>query len=146
MIDAFSRCVNLFRPDEVVCMYIDELNPAIIFLVQQFNDTHEGCTCMQLVQQAKSEGDTFRVQTTLSSRGLITKTTSVRQTRALNMTQFRSKSTYDQPISGYEDAEPHPVEHYYAPASVPLSSKLCSTLYRDSEEKGQNNQFLMKST
>lgn len=65
--DAFSRCDNVFLPEEVTNMYIDGLTTAINYEVWRSRDTHERCTCMEAVQQAESEGDIFKARTALSS-------------------------------------------------------------------------------
>lgn len=46
MNDDFSRFGYVFPPEEVIGMYTDGLTPIINSLVQQFRDTHKGCTYM----------------------------------------------------------------------------------------------------
>lgn len=80
IIDAFSRCGKCI-PEEVINTYIDGLTLAVNSLFRRFCHTREGCTYLEVVQQAESERDAFRARTALPSTGPIPRTTPVRQTR-----------------------------------------------------------------
>lgn len=114
MNDTLSRCGNVFPSEEVINMYIFELTLAISSPVQQFYDTHERSTSMEVAQQAKSEGDDFWARTVLPFRGSKSRATPTRKTWALDMTRSRSESTYGRQIPGHEDAETSLMKGYYA--------------------------------
>lgn len=143
MNDAFSRCSIELPPEEVIKMHINRLTAATNSLFQRFRNSHEWCTYMEVLQEAKSEGNAFRARAALPSRASTPGTTPVRQTRAVNMTVFSSESTYDQPVSVYGDAEDHLLNDYYVLTSVPPSSMPSMTMSKESKEEEQDNQFLM---
>lgn len=138
---AFSRCSNAFLPEEVINMYINGLTLAINSLVQRFRDTHEGCTYMDVAPQAMSEGDALRTRTAPIPRKAVPRTTLVKQTRTVNMTQPSSKSAYGQHILGNEEAVAHPIDDYHDPTVIHSSTIPSTTLSRKSKERGHDNQF-----
>lgn len=116
-------------------MDIDGLTTAINTLVTRFYGTHERCKYMKVVQLAKSENGALREAAALPSRESITRTSFVRQTRALNITQSCFESSCGQPIPGYRDAGTHLMNEYYAPILVPPSFIPSMSWVRESEEE-----------
>lgn len=49
-----------FPPEDIININIEELTPVVNFLVPRFPDTHEHCMYVEVVKQAKSEGDAVR--------------------------------------------------------------------------------------
>lgn len=124
-------------------MYIDVLLPAVNSLVQQFRDTHQRCTYIDFVQQARSLGDALRGPGVPILDEAVPGIASIRQTRALKMTQSSSESTCDLRVYGCGDIEAHLMSDHGDGSTVPLSSTSSMTVAGGFEEETQASSFLM---
>lgn len=119
---AVSLCGTVCLSHEAINIQTDELSPAVNFLVQQFSDTDEGGTFMEVMQQAKSEGNSLWALSAFHRGVSVPRTTYVKQTRTLNITLYSTDLAYNTLTLVDGDAEANLTEDYYVQTSASSSS------------------------